>query len=118
MTILERARELAALAEKTTRGPWTAFTDDSRYPPHTNIAAVTRKGTSLVFSLPGHDKEEPDVELIAAAPEMAELLGRLAGKLEDLLPDSMGKCPPSRRYRNCPANIDSCPDCWQEWLER
>ena len=56
-----------------TPGPWAAFTDDSKYPPHTNIVAVTPR-TTCVFSLQGMHKDNADVQLIAAAPELLEAL--------------------------------------------
>ena len=116
MKILEWARELAALADAAPKGPYKSggivvWQEDGDIICDLTSIAIRRLDLSA-------DDIEALSCLIAAAPEMAKLLGKLAGKLEDLLPDSMGKCPPSRRYRNCPANIDSCPDCWQEWLER
>lgn len=52
-----------------TPAPWSAFTDDSKYPPHTNIVAVVPR-TDCVFSLPGHHKDEPNVKLICAAHDL------------------------------------------------
>lgn len=57
------------MSAKHTPGPWAAFTDDN----HTNIVAFSPR-TVCVFSLPGHEKNEPDVRLIAAAPELLEAL--------------------------------------------
>lgn len=56
-----------------TKKPWSAFTDDSRDPPHTNIVAYDG-GTKCVFSLPGRHKNEPDVALACAAPDLLEAL--------------------------------------------
>ena len=62
------------MSRKTiTPGPWAAFTDDIN--EHTNIVAFKER-TDCVFSLPGRDKREPDVQLIAAAPELLEALER------------------------------------------
>lgn len=57
------------MEQKHTPGPWAAFTDGM----HTNIVAVVPR-TDCVFSLPGHDKNEPNVRLIAAAPDLLEAL--------------------------------------------
>jgi hypothetical protein len=54
---------------KHTPGPWAAFSDGN----HTNIVAV-KPATKCVFSLSGHHKNDPDVALIAAAPDMYGLL--------------------------------------------
>lgn len=54
-----------------TAGPWAAFTDDSGARPHTNIVSVVPV-TDCVFSLPGHHKDEANVRLIAAAPDLLE----------------------------------------------
>jgi hypothetical protein len=49
-----------------TPGPWSAFSDVVNN--HTNILKIG-KTTDLLFYLPGHDKHDPNVRLIAAAPE-------------------------------------------------
>lgn len=86
-----------------TPGPWAAFSDDEG---HTNIVAVVPR-TACVFSLPGHHKTEPDVQLIAAAPDLlaackaqheaidrlfALLIERAAeGKATDFYPSKSGQ---------------------------
>lgn len=86
-----------------TPGPWAAFSDDEG---HTNIVAVVPH-TTCVFSLPGHHKTEPDVQLIAAAPDLLaackaqheaidELFARLImqaaeGKSPDFYPSKSGR---------------------------
>lgn len=60
-----------------TPGPWSAFTDDSGSRPHTNIVAVNPR-TDCVFSLPGHHKRDPNVQLIAAAPELLDFIRQIA----------------------------------------
>lgn len=60
-----------------TPGPWAAFTDDVSEPQHTNIVAFKGQ-TSVVFSLPGRHKNEADVRLIAASPDLYEALEALA----------------------------------------
>jgi len=62
-----------------TAGPWSAFTDDSGSRPHTNIVAVVPR-TDVVFSLPGHHKNEPNVRLIAAAPDLLTVAMELMPK--------------------------------------
>lgn len=52
-----------------TPGPWCVFTDDSAGSPHSNIVAVVPR-TACVLSLPGRHKNEPDVLLAAASPDM------------------------------------------------
>ena len=56
---------------KHTPGPWSAFFDVVNN--HTNILKIG-KTTDLLFSLPGHDKHDPNVRLITAAPELLEAL--------------------------------------------
>lgn len=66
--------------DKPTPAPWAAFTDGM----HTNIVHVGET-TKCVFSLPGRDKNEPDVRLATAAPAMLEaLLVLLPGLVLDL----------------------------------
>lgn len=56
--------------------PWAAFTDDSGGQPHTNIVAVVPV-TACVLSLPGRHKNEPDVQLITAAPDLFDALDEM-----------------------------------------
>jgi len=63
-----------------TPGPWSAFTDDSGATPHTNIVAVN-PFTDCVFSLPGHTKDEPNIALVCAAPDMLAALQRADTRL-------------------------------------
>jgi len=128
MKILERARELAALAEKATRGPWrvgkcygAVVADypigDVRGADDDN--AVADYGGHLV----GESISSKNCPLIAAAPEMAELLGKLADKLEEGIKEIPNACPPplSQTPPWCPRTDDmhgNCRKCWQEWLER
>lgn len=56
---------------KHTPGPWVAFSDVVNN--HTNILKIG-KTTDLLFYLPGHDKHDPDVRLITAAPDLLEAL--------------------------------------------
>lgn len=63
-----------------TPAPWSAFTDDSKASPHTNIVSVVPH-TNCVFSLPGRHKNEADVKLIAAAPDLLAALQVVASKL-------------------------------------
>ena len=57
-----------------TPGPWAAFTADG----HTNIVALAPR-TQVVFSLPGRDKNEPDVMLATAAPDLLAFADLVAG---------------------------------------
>lgn len=70
------------MAGQHTPGPWAAFTDDSGSSPRTNIVAVVPR-TDCVFSLPGHHKSEPNVRLIAAAPDLVEALKACRSKFEE-----------------------------------
>ena len=56
---------------KHTPGPWAAFSDEIN--DHTNIVSIADR-TRLVLSLPGRHKSDPDVRLIAAAPDLLEAL--------------------------------------------
>lgn len=59
-----------------TPGPWLAFSDVVNN--HTNILKIG-KTTDLLFYLPGHDKHDPNVRLIVAAPELLEALEKAVG---------------------------------------
>ena len=56
---------------KHTPGPWIAFSDE--IDDHTNIVSIADR-TRLVLVLPRRLKSEPDVRLIAAAPDLLEAL--------------------------------------------
>lgn len=60
------------MAGKHTPAPWSAFTDDSGSKPHTNIVSVVPH-TDCVFSLPGMHKDDPNVRLITAAPDLLKI---------------------------------------------
>jgi hypothetical protein len=72
---------------KHTPGPWAAFTDDG-WPRHTNIVAVVPH-TRCVLSLPGRHKDDPDVRLATAAPELLDALVKARAELAGL-PRSLG----------------------------
>jgi hypothetical protein len=65
---------------KHTPGPWAAFSDEIN--DHTNIVSIADR-TRLVLSLPGRHKSDPDVRLIAAAPELLEALELILEALEE-----------------------------------
>lgn len=65
---------------KHTPGPWTAFSDEVN--DHTNVVSIADR-TRLVLSLPGRHKSDPDVRLIAAAPELLEALELILEALEE-----------------------------------
>ena len=56
---------------KHTPGPWIAFSDEIN--DHTNVVSIADR-TRLVLVLPGRHKSDPDVRLIAAAPDLLEAL--------------------------------------------
>jgi len=69
--LIQRAREFAALADKTTPGPWY-------------IMGYALRQRSSGYRIAGFDLP-PDVEegdLIAAAPDMAQLLAEMADEAE------------------------------------
>ena len=82
-SLINRAKYFIKLANEATEGPWSLFTDDSQYPPYTNIVSITKNGTKYVASLPGIDKTNVDVQLMAASIEMAKLLTSFVDLLED-----------------------------------
>jgi hypothetical protein len=81
------------MSAKHTPGPWVAFTADG----HTNIIALTER-TRVVFSLPGRDKNEPDVVLATAAPD-------LLAALEDMLREGGSSASKIAARRNARAAI-------------
>ncbi len=60
-----------------------------------------------------------NITWFAEAREMAELLGKLADKLEVVVEHAgdLQGCPPG--VSRCPEDTASegCPKCWQEWLD-
>jgi len=85
--LIRRARELARLAEKATPGPWIEDGD----------------GVSTSFSSPAGDVavactvcNDTDRSLIAAAPDMARLLGQLADELDWIIKWALERC-----YQEC-----------------
>ncbi|RMH78256.1 MAG: hypothetical protein D6681_20180 [Calditrichaeota bacterium] len=80
-TLLKRARELAALAEKATPGPWHAYDRGTGWDIEETEPPIR-----------GMFEQEADARLAAAAPEMARLLCEMADLLECLLP-AASACP-------------------------
>jgi len=66
----EQIEQMEAALAESSKKPWSAFTDDSRDRPHTNIIGVVPH-THCVLSLSGHHKSEPNVTLATLAPDMA-----------------------------------------------
>ena len=80
--LIEKARKFAALAEKATPGPWEwegPFLDSLQG----DNAIITEHGASYM-DRNDLKKYSMTKRLIAAAPEMAELLGEMADRLERL----------------------------------
>ena len=89
--LIARARELAALAKDATPGPWewksagfghdTLVGDNGRWPilGDGHVRGYKPGKAQIVAGL-------GDQNLIASAPEMADLLGKLAEELEKRLP--------------------------------
>jgi len=89
--LIKRARELAALAEKATPGPWEWVQGIG-----TMVLCRTDEGLAvewvikenLSHSDPSHSggpcPTKENAELIAAAPEMAKLLGKMAEELDHI----------------------------------
>ena len=82
--IVEQARALARLAENATQGPWEPFVHRQ-----SNTIAVFKGGTEQeIVAWQGFDNSKfaganaHNAKLIAAAPEMARLLGELADELK------------------------------------
>lgn len=97
--LIKRARELAALRNYVTAGPWYVLpgptivgAHDGRSKHHhgrihiANVQQGSARGNPLLDggSDPFGDRSNPDfdAQLIAAAPEMAALLEQLADRLE------------------------------------
>ena len=67
---LQQIEQMESALAESSKKPWSAFTDDSRDRPHTNIIGVVPH-THCVLSLSGHHKSEPNVTLATLAPDMA-----------------------------------------------
>jgi len=86
--LIKRARELAALANKATPGPWRWVAACTRFERDVDERASNQRDVldfSLLCDKCAHKvvvPSIPDSDLIAAAPEMAELLHKLADVLE------------------------------------
>jgi hypothetical protein len=78
--LIKRARELAAPADEATPGPWelcgTRGLDLAE--------GVTNNGVYVEYGRVYTTQPDRDAELIAAAPEMAEMLRQLADALEEV----------------------------------
>jgi len=82
--LITRARELAKLREKATPGPWVIYweQDAIAYP---GDIIVSYRAAHTDYSVITHGVyNSPVAELIAAAPEMAQLLGEMGDAVEKL----------------------------------
>lgn len=79
--LIKRARELAALASDATPGPWSVYNDQIGN-RHLSVRHYFEAVSVNVCELYGDDRGRADAALIAAAPEMAELLRKLATQVE------------------------------------
>lgn len=83
--LVKRARELAKLAEKATPGPWSHIGNG-------RIAQIDR-AVAMVHNYNLHPQHGvADAELIAAAPEMADLLAKLADELDWIIRWALERC--------------------------
>jgi hypothetical protein len=79
--LIRRARELAALADKATPGPWRAAQAKSgpfKLPPWWYVMGLPVDGPSTG----GDYYSEADAKLVATSPDMAHLLAEMADELE------------------------------------
>jgi hypothetical protein len=72
--LIIRARELAALADKATPGPWWCDSCDGY-----SVVRGRGYGGDLLSDVREHPQ---NAKLIAAAPDMARLLGEMVDELE------------------------------------
>jgi len=118
MKIIKRARELSALAKKATPGTlsvgWIAWL----------LRFGNKNDGPWTEEVKDHENtpDWDDAPLFAASREMAELLGKLARKLERVVRVvANAGCPPIER---CPyegeviARDVVCAECWQEWIDK
>ena len=110
--LIRRARELAKLAEKATPGPWYARPNPEWHRAPWRVDTRER--------LPEDRYDDGNVclagkhnaLLIAAAPEMARLLGQLADELERLSSDWRDRCYQEMlAARGIDFPDDACPRC-------
>ncbi len=93
--MIEKARKYAEMAKKATPGPWGWCSGDRHSGVNPHILQRTGRivhGTYLIATAGPDGRSFPpdhvcyrDATLIASAPEMAELLGKMADVLEDLM---------------------------------
>lgn len=77
--LITRARQFAALAEKATPGPWKKNGCDCVYSARTPNPGRNPEGLVFISDVA---LRSADHDLIAAAPDMARLLGEMADALE------------------------------------
>lgn len=112
-TLIEHARELAALRTGVTPGPWIAVGHQVEVSPGKAPDICTCDPSALAQ---GH-LHRPETEilangkLIAASPDMADLLEQLADRLEafeqwarDMCTSTCGAWPTGKHASNCPVS--------------
>ena len=113
--LIERARKFAALADKATPGPWAWVNWSAR--PHVCPGVIgDRLGVSVSAHRTRADREDADGMLIAAAPEMAQLLAEVADELEDvsrLVDKAAGVIGTADEYRST-----ACIEVALDWCAR
>ena len=81
--LIARARELAALAKDATPGPWSY---GLYFGGAIKLCKKRPNGDTIVADLFSTLDAQQNATLAACAPEMADLLGKLADELEKRLP--------------------------------
>jgi len=80
--LIRRAREMAKLAEEATPGPWRIGEGEAKRRRYRTV--MSQSGFRLLSMRTNYLERDADARLIAAAPDMARLLGQLADELERL----------------------------------
>ena len=106
--LIGRARELAALAKRATPGPWEVFGADA-FPRMGASQFIAKTWNYRILRLYQVDSDDrANARLIAAAPEMAEHLGKLADVLEEWV--TVRECPECGNI-NEKDQCRKCTDC-------
>ena len=114
---LKRARKLAKLVKKATKGPWRCRkqTRNGRYGIFGNMKTRKPFNTPIAIVL-RCSNDEKDGKLLAASWEIAHLLGRFVELTDEIIDEFHDRiCPPGAP---CDREGIGCENCWRNWINQ